>query len=362
MESAKRARLEGRKTGAFDQEYGKRGETETMFEEALEQMGKGHHKKAFKLLQSVLRISPEFVPAYFGLAILSLHKEDRAGFEEQMRLAYEHAAQEDEKVEVLITKSQMLLDYGEPEKALEVLKECQAEHPGHSLRLNTPLVEAYLELDRKEDAWNLVQSAIPSQEAQHPDHFPIFINWILLMIELEKWDLWGKIQTRVKQFLKSIQEEEDRSSILETLLEEHDEYFELACYRGAEVFADLAHFLDPMNPDLFEIRKKAREMAQLEREFERMRDDEQLFPLVQLQAVEWFYEYVLDPDTFSEMMNEIPPDVLSQLEMMNEEYAAGILRLKKEYPLLYKHDRDRWDKLFAEKTAGLNREARRRLK
>lgn len=358
----KRSRLKGRKTGVLDLEYENRVKLETMFEEALERIERGHLKKALKLLQSALEISPEFVPAYIGLAILSLQKEDMAGFEEQMRQAYEHAAQENEKVIVSLTKAQMLVDCEEPEEALEVLEECQAKHPGHAHFLNTAFVEVYLELGREEDAWNLVQSAIPSQEAHHPDHYPVFMNWIFLMMELEKWDLWGKIQTRVKQFLKTIKEEEDRSRILEALLEEHDEYFEAASYREAEIFVDLAHYLDPMNPFLFEVRKETRQMAQMERELERMQNDDDLFPLVQMQAVEWFYEDVLDQDEFSEMMDAISPDVLKQLEMMNEEYAAGIVRLKKKYPLLYRHYQNRWDELFEEKAAGLNREARRRLK
>ncbi|MFC4769552.1 hypothetical protein [Effusibacillus consociatus] len=362
MERTKRSRLKGRKTGVLDLEYENRVKLEKLFEEALERIDRGHLKKAVKLLQTALEISPEYVPAYIGLAILSLQKEDMAGFEEQMRQAYEHATDEDEKVMVMITKSQMLLDYEEPEKALQVLEECQEKHPGHSLHLNTSFVQVYLELGREEEAWDLVQSAIPSLEAQHADHFPQFMNWIFLMIELEKWNLWGKIQTRVKQFLKTIKEEEDRSRILEALLEQHGEYFAAVRYREAELFADLAHYLDPTNPFLFEVRKETREMVLLERELERMQNDDDLFPLVQLQAVEWFYEDVLDQDEFSELMDAIPPDVLEELETMNEEYAAGILRLKKKFPLLYKHYQESWDELFEEKAAGLNREARRRLK
>lgn len=339
-----------------------RDQLEEILEEAMERINRGHFKKASHLLRTALEKSPNYVPAYFGLAIASLLQGSESGFEKQMRLAYEHASQEDEKVMVLLTKARFLMEYEDPETALEVLEECQELHPGHSHYLNTALMEAYLELGREEEAWNVVQSAIPSPETQRPEHFPIFRNWLFLMMELEKWNLRGKIENRVKQFLKTVEEEEERSRILEVLLEEHEEYIESVLYREAELFADLAHYVAPDNQLVQEARKQTQQLIRVERELHRMEQDEKLFPPVHLQALRFFYGDLMDSEEMEEIMEEIPADMLEELEGMNEEYAAGIVRLKKKYPLVYKQFETDWDDLYEEKAAGLNREARRRLR
>ncbi|WP_200760777.1 hypothetical protein [Effusibacillus dendaii] len=106
-----------------------------------------------------------------------------------------------------------------------------------------------MKLDREEEAWNLIQSAIPSPEEQGPEHVPIFVNWVYLMIELNKWHLWRKMEARVKKFLRSLTDKEDKNFAVETLMNEHTEYFNSCEYKAAEVFINLAMVLDG---DLFE--------------------------------------------------------------------------------------------------------------
>ncbi len=47
---------------------------------------------------------------------------------------------------------------------------------------------------------------------------------------------------------------------------------------------------------------------------------------------------------------------------MDEDFAEGIMYLRKKYPLLYRRYQKRWDTMFNERVGHLNREARRRLK
>lgn len=58
----------------------------------------------------------------------------------------------------------------------------------------------------------------------------------------------------------------------------------------------------------------------------------------------------------------IPDGIIEELQEMDDKYAAGIIYLKKRYPTIYRYFQQQWQELFKEKTAGLNREARRSLR
>lgn len=62
------------------------------------------------------------------------------------------------------------------------------------------------------------------------------------------------------------------------------------------------------------------------------------------------------------VINELPVYHKQQLENDNQSYAAGILQLKKKYPLIYKSFQNQWDTLFEQLTVGLSREEKRNLR
>ena len=61
-------------------------------------------------------------------------------------------------------------------------------------------------------------------------------------------------------------------------------------------------------------------------------------------------------------LDDMQNEYRQKLQQMNEAYATGILRLKKRYPLLYRQYQPKWEQIFKEKTAGMNREERRFLR
>ncbi|MEI3611201.1 hypothetical protein [Pseudogracilibacillus sp. SO30301A] len=97
-------------------------------------------------------------------------------------------------------------------------------------------------------------------------------------------------------------------------------------------------------------------------DLERLASDEDAFPLLYIQAFEWFNEGIIPAIQLEKMANSIPSDILDELEGEKEFHAAGIIRLRKKYPKIYKHFNEDWDELLEELTEGFNREMKRELR
>jgi len=93
-----------------------------------------------------------------------------------------------------------------------------------------------------------------------------------------------------------------------------------------------------------------------------MYNDAEMFPLVFRRAIELYSELSTPDRDISEVIEEIPQNHLEEFEKMDFEFAAGIIRVKKNYPLIYRQFREEWDENFKERTVGLNRDARRQLR
>ncbi|MFZ5651842.1 MAG: DnaJ domain-containing protein [Bacillota bacterium] len=342
--------------GEYDlmRKYG--GQLEKIMEEAFELLGTEQWEKAVKLLRQAVNISPDVYSIRLALARALLMQGDDQGFQEQIQLAFDRAP-ENEKALVLALKAGCLLDGGRAEEAFDVLEHARVTYPDHFHLLRGIYVAVYKELGREEELWNLVQSMVPPVESQNPDDVYIFIYWINTLIELEKWNLWAGVQSRMRKFLKSVKDGEDRIMVLAALQSEHDEYLSLGCFREAEIFIDFAYYIDSKNPIVQRQRRETLEMARVEREIRRMERDFNIPPLIGMKAFEWFYQDYIPPEEMELMKDEIPSFLLDD---MDEAVVQGILQMKKKYPLVYRHFQDRWDAMLNEKAANLNREARRR--
>jgi hypothetical protein len=221
-------------------------------------------------------------------------------------------------------------------------------------------IQALATSGRDEEAWDMINAEIPSEEEQQPGHLGLFIEWINVLIYLEKWSLWGKISQRIKRYMKSLKDEDEIMYAVSELMSESQSYAEAARFREAEMFVDFAYFLTPKDQSVLMFRREMQHNARLMKEIDRLEGDQDIFPLVSFQALKLFFEE-FDEDQVESIENEIPYDLLREFESMKEQYATGIQQLKKKYPLIYKQYQDEWEELYEEKTAGLNREARRRL-
>ena len=276
------------KRGEYDllRKYG--GQLEKIMDDAFEFLENEQPDKAVKLIRQALGISPDNYSIRLALAHALFMQGDIEGFHEQFGLVLDMVP-ENEKTLVLALKAGLLLDGGRAEEALEVLEYARASYPGGLHLLQGIYAAVYKELGRGEELWSLVQAMIPPVDSQSPDDVYIFINWINTLIDLNKWNVWASVQQRMRKFLKSVSDEEDRAMVLAALQNEHDEYVNSGCFREAEMFIDLAYYIDSKNPLIRRQRQETLEMARVEREIKRMDRDYDLQPAVAINAFEWFY-------------------------------------------------------------------------
>ncbi|MEX1028715.1 MAG: DnaJ domain-containing protein [Paenibacillaceae bacterium] len=344
----------------LQRKYG--GKLEEMLDEAYELSGQSDWKKASILFMRILDIDASSIPALLGIAHAAMHTDTKITFDEYFERAYECSASEEDKLQILITKARMLYTHDNTLESLTVLERIKATFPQGIQRTFRLLSNVYSELGREEEAWALMSQHIPSIENQDASDIGIFIDWVNLLIDLDKWNVLSNVQQRVRKFLKSLTDENDHQSVLFDLEEEYDNYWDAGRFRAALIFIEFAQFLDPKDEELKEELQDTRELANIEKEVDRMMKDKELFPLITMHAIEWFYEDHFPDNILYSFRNSIPADMLAQLEADNEEYAYGIVRLRKKYPLLYRYYQADWDEIYSQQTAGMNREQRRRIR
>ncbi|EKN63142.1 DnaJ domain-containing protein [Schinkia azotoformans] len=338
------------------------GSLEQLAEEANEYMQQENWDKAEALFFDILKVAPDMIGAHMGLAQIYIAKEDLKSFDQQIQLLFESATTEEEKASVLAMKAKMLNDMDYSEEALDVLNLLSEKYPNNTDPYRIIYIQVYQALDREEEAMKLFDLEIAAIEDEEPDYIFLFIEWINTMIYLEKWQLTDKVQKRVRKFLKSITVEDDKLMVTSSLINECENYIEGNHFRAASFYMDLLRFMDPKHPFVIENRANIQELSRVQKEIDRFFEDGELFPLVATQAMTWFYEEMGNEEIVAYHKSMIPIEIWHELEQLDEEFAAGIKRIQKKYPLIYRRYKNDWDKLFADKTSNLNREARRRLK
>jgi len=324
------------------------GKLDKIMEEAFKFMEAGQWSEAARMFRQAVKISPDNIHIRLGLAYSSLQQGDGREFEEQTQFAVDMVP-ENEKALVLAQKARILLEAERAEEALEVLENTRAFYPEQFHLLRGVYVEVYRELGREEELWAMAQSMIPPEESQSADDIYIFILWINTMIDLEKWNVWSGIHARVRKFLKSVRDEEDRIMILSALQIEHDEYLEAGCFREAELYIDLIYFIDKNNPAVQRQRRETQELARVDKEIKRMRRDYNILPSVLINAIEWLYREYL-PEDIKSLREGIPPFLLQETD---EDLAQSIAYLRKKYPLVYRRFQDQWDDIFDSRNGGV---------
>jgi|GEM_PF-652261 len=340
------------------------GQVEDIMKEAYELAEAGRYGKAKELLSRAVHVSPDNSNLRLALAHILLLTGDEPGFQEQCQAALD-LVPAGMKGMIMALKARMFLEIDRAQDALGVLEEIRSLYPEQVKDMQGLYFDVYLELGMKEELWEIVRSMLPDQDSQAPEDIYLFINWINVMIELEKWNLLSTVQSRVRKFLKSIKDGEDRLMVLTALQGEHDEYYEMGRFREAEIFIDLAYFVERSNIFIKEQRQRTQEMMRVEKELLRMQRDGEMFSLLTAYSAEWFYKDFAPEEEIrffrESLMDQFyqPPGVDLAFD---EALAESTVYLRRKYPLVYRRFQDRWDEIFSERVARLNREARRRLR
>lgn len=266
------------------------GQIESIMEEAFQYMELEQWEKAEKLYRQALKLAPNSVQVHLALAHVAFWQGDEQTFGEGIKRAVVLAPSENEKVLILVIKAGLLLEDERAEEALEVLEAADKMYPQQRHLFQHMYVQAYKELGRENELWAMTQGMLPEPESQSPEDIYLFIHWINTMIDLGKWNLWSNVQLRLRRFLKSIRDEEDRFVVLDALKNEYDENYKAGLFREAEIFIDLMYYLDTKNPLVQQCRRKTKEARHFEKELERIKWDANIFPLIYIYAFEWFYE------------------------------------------------------------------------
>lgn len=353
---------EKRKQYDLMRKYG--ANVEKLMEEAFHAIASEDFKAANKILKRAGKISPNNPSVMLGLMVLAIgsgNLEEAEDVFEKM-LAIISASDEEECAALYSIKAQVLIKHEYFDEALQVLQKGEVSYPNYSSLFTSSFAIVYMQAGLPEEAWKTIDAAIPNFEEESLEDLELFIAWSDFMMDLEKWNERAKVQSRFRKFIKNITDEEEKGIIYDYLDDHFQWLFEDGRFRNAEFYIDLLRAVDNTDAVLKEKQNETKNLARVQKEIERLAQDDDAFPLLYIDAFEWFYEGILPPEQISMMINSLPTEMLEELKQEKEIYAASILRLRKKYPLLYKHYKENWEKLFNELTQGFNREMKRELR
>lgn len=319
------------------------------------------YEKATTLVKKAALIEPDNKNVLLGLMVLSIENENFEELENCFTKVINMESDPQEITAMFSVIGKLLFDQDYDELALETFEKGRNLYPEQAPIFAIPLGIIYMEMGRLDEAMEQINSAIPSQGEETFDDIHLFVTWSNLILEAGK-GLISKVESRFRKLLRSL-EDEEKELAYDILLESYEEHYDAADFHKAAFFMNLLKIVADKDSfsEIKEMENEVKGLARIQKEIDRLRDDENAFPLLFIHAFEWFYEEHFPMEQLAEVLDSIPQFMIDTLKENKEEYAAGIMRLKKKYPLLYKHFKEEWDGLFNELTKGFNREMRREL-
>lgn len=338
-------------------EYGE--SVEDLLREAA---GRRITNQTVKLLERAVTIDPEHIKARLMLAYAYISLGKKPYFEAHFN-ELKHRVGPEQWIKLWIKKIAMLLDIMREDEAFAELQSFHKANPRAIVKYWALYLDVYVAVDSEKQLLQEIENQIRAIEQPAAEDIALYIAWINLTAALEERGKCGKAQAAARKFIGTFKGAEDVALIVAALTNEHHIRCEEKDFAGAKIFIDLALGADKRNVKLRELAQRAQTHMLLEADFFRLCQDERIFPPVLINAMRWYAdEFDLPEDFLNDLIEEIPEEFIEHLQGMAEEYAAGIVYLKKKYAALYHHYQQRWEELFKEKTAGLNREARRGLR
>lgn len=343
--------------------YRKYGDNvENLIEEALTAIDKGNHDKAKNLLQKASKIAPNNLEVNASFMYLAISNNDLPEVEKAFERTLTTVFSDEEAAVMYTVKARVLYEADYHDEAIETLRQGAERYPEHATFFAMPLASMYLETEQFTEALKVMESAAPLQRDGEFEGAQHYLAWIGMIIMTEEWSVLSKAQAKFKKFLKGVTLEEEIDGLRDELMEAYEEYEERGQFREAEIYIDLAKFLmGHKDPELKELLNETKKKARLQKEIDKLARDQEMFPLIFLNAFEWFYSDILPPWEVNEALNELPGFMIEEMKEDKEEYAAAIIRTRKKYALIYKEFKGQWDTLFAELTEGFNRQMKRDL-
>lgn len=331
---------------------------EIMIKKAFNYIEHGEVEQGKVLLEKALTIVPKNAAAVISLIQLCIEQEEMEQANNYFQKTLAAITENEEKSILYRIKARILEENGFTKEAFQLLDEGIRLLPEYSLPLDTTRAFLYLNLNKVDEAWSIFVRMTKDQDTQGEEHIEFYISLIYLFVEAEKWDQREWLKKQFSLFIKTLNAEEAQQDIYDRLIDEYEQYVEHFNYLAAEVFSSFASMIRKPDKEMQKELQEIKKIALLQKDVLRLERDMKAFPLLYIQVTKWFYS---DDASVSKALEGIPDHLLAHLEEDSEEYAAGILYIKKKYPLIYKQYKKQWDDLFAELTKGFNREMKRML-
>lgn len=326
---------------------------------AMIQVMTGNDKAAHKTLSKIIEMDPDNVQGYLIKAELYLEQNNLADFEIYFQKAIDKLKTE-EGADLAFLKIALLAEHGYMEAAQKEIVCSKERYPASATQFDQISIRVYRGLRDYENLWQVTSKLVPPIKESQPDHIYLMIDWLIAGLELEKKKEISHIISRMKKLLRLIEDQEERDYLTSVFVDEYCGYHDVGRFEDAMAFIELALFIDKNDKELQALKKELVPLVALDATIRRLDCDCYLIPYLKVVALKHFYEsFDIEPE---EGFSADYYQTIAEYKDCNEEIAWGIMQIKKRYPAVYKAFQSDWEALFAEHTAGLNREAKRRLR
>lgn len=333
---------------------------ENIMEEAMYLMSNGNWKQAKSVLKTILDIDPDNTVINLTMAEVLLELEEFDEFNSIMDSVLEKT-DNDEKELIIFIKFGMLHSRGYGEESLKTLNQ-GFNYITDMMEYHRLRIMAFIDNENYMQAWGEFKYIISPSQNPTIEDLDIFILWLFIAMELEKWGELSKIQNQIKKLFKAIEDEEELFIVKSQLWEEVESYVDAARYREADVVMQLLSQLDRKDIEIEERRKEIQAIAKIDMDLSRLMKDSEVIPYVSIKLLELYLSKYAKGGPYEEFLNDYPYDMMNEMEGMNLEIGYGIIRVKKKFSSLYREFNEELESLFNEVTAGLNREQKRSLR
>lgn len=326
---------------------------------AMIQVMTGNDKAAHKTLSKIIEMDPDNVQGYLIKAELYLEQNNLADFEIYFQKVIDKLKTE-EGADLAFLKIALLAEHGYMEAAQKEIVCSKERYPASATQFDQISIRVYRGLRDYENLWQITSKLVPPIKESQPDHIYLMIDWLIAGLELEKKKEISHIISRMKKLLRLIEDQEERDYLTSVFVDEYCGYHDVGRFEDAMAFIELALFIDKNDKELQALKKELVPLVALDATIRRLDCDCYLIPYLKVVALKHFYEsFDIEPE---EGFSADYYQTIAEYKDCNEEIAWGIMQIKKRYPAVYKAFQSDWEALFAEHTAGLNREAKRRLR
>lgn len=285
--------------------------------------------QAVKLLERAVAIDPQHIKARLALAYAYIWRGKELHFAAQFS-ELKKIVGPDKWLIMWRDKIKMLLNVLRADEAFAELQKFKEANPNAVRKFWDLYLDVYSAVEREDQLIHEVEEQIRAIEAPSAADIELYAAWINFAEALDDRGKCAKAQTAARKFIKNFRNPEDISVIVGILMEEYHRCRKDVDFTGAKIFVDLALAIDKNNKELQQYSLQMQTVMLLMSEIDRACGDRKIFPPVLIDILRWLAEeFEAMEDMLDEMTYMFPMGFLEELQGMAEEYAAGIIYLKK---------------------------------